>query len=322
MAASLKKMIRKLDNEFQRACLTLSNPTGQEDHKEALKEMIRLQEGWKDYFVILNTLPEQVEAYVDRRPTKGGVQNYSLRSTHKTFMKLMDQLTKAAENQEADEIQEKCLVEALGFARMCTNAYAESALEHNLNMECGTYSEYLSAMAENKCFRKAQKTLTEIRSMRPEDRKLDAGKLYQDYLRYISRYYLATGIGREAFKQMKKNMDVQMEMLGVKSVILNPEQLRELQKEVHQKMQDEILVPEAVEGDQNSKAYEEIQRQYKEVADLFGVVLIRSLHIDETNDAAGRLKDTADAYKKASERLNGKGWLRMLRNVLGHIIPV
>ena len=322
MAASLKKLIRKLDNEFQRACLTLSNPTGQEDHKEALKEMIRLQEGWKDYFVILNTLPEQVEAYLDRRTTKGGVQNYSLRSTHKTFMRLMAQLTKAAENQEADEIQEKCLVEALGFARMCTNAYAESALEHNLNMECGTYSEYLSAMAENKCFRKAQKTLTEIQSMRPEDRKLDAGKVYQDYLRYISRYYLATGIGREAFKQMKKNMDVQMEQLGVKSVILNPEQLRELQKEVHQKMQDEILVPEAVEGDKNSKAYEEIQRQYKEVADLFGVILIRSLHIDETNDAASRLKDTADAYKKASERLNGKGWLRMLRNVLGHIIPV
>lgn len=345
LVTSFKGLIRNLDHKFTEACLAVTGLPPEEDilidnktgkwinkktkediskvHEKAVKQVKSWQKGWKDYYVILNTLPEQVESYFDRLPwSKEKIQNYKTRSDHKCFMDVMGRLTEVLAGNAGEDVKEDQLVEALGFARMCTNAYAESALEHNVNMECTTYSEYLAAMVENRCFQHAQKTMDRIREMRPEDRLKDAGEVYTAHIRYISKFYLATGLGRDGFKQMKKNMDLQMKRMGLGELVVKPDGLKELQESVLQEMLDNIKIPEVVEGDKNSRLDNHITEEYKAVKSLFGAMLMRSLAIDDTEELAAHMAKTGEDFRKAAEKVNGKSWWRIICNMIGRIIPL
>ncbi len=343
LVLNFKNLIRKLNHKFNEACLMAVGLPKEEDiiidkdgkwidksgndiekaHKQAVKQVKEWQKGWKDYYLVLNTLPEQVESFMDRLPhEKNQVENLSARTDHQSFVSCMKDLTQALAGDESDEAKEDQLVSALGFVRMCTNAYAESALEHNVNMESTTYSEYLSALTENKCFRHAQKALKQIEEIDPEDRLKDAGKIYVEHIRYISKYYLATGIGRDAFKQMKNNMDQRMRDMGLAELIVTKDKLRELQESVLKEIVGKIEIPEEKAGDQAAKLDAAVTEKYKELKELYGAVLMRALALDEVEETAINLEKTSKAYKEAAEKVNGKGWWRILRNMIGRIIPV
>lgn len=334
--AQFKKLMGGLDRKFNDACrevigypsndmLRVDEKTGKEYFKETGEEYTKdyrkkleeeekkLKMGWGQLFGVLRGIPKQVDQYMDRRPNvQKKALNHELRDHHRMFIRQMSILKESIANNEPEDVQDKKFFEALRLSRLGENQYAESAMEHNVNMECSLYSQYLSSLAESKCFKRSQDTMKKLAEMSPEERQENAVNVYNDFMKYMTRFYLSSGISETFFKSMKEHMDVQMKLYDKKS--MNPQELREFQYGVLEEMVKEIEIPFEVPGDSLSTLKKELAEMSRDVLKASGGLMIRCLNILYLGDKAEQLKLDSEEFLKAAEYLNSSSlWRFILR---------
>ncbi len=336
-----KKLMGSLDRKFNDACrevigyptndvLREEEKTGKiffketgeeytsEYRKHLEEEEKKLKKGWGQLYGVLRGIPTQVDQYLDRRPSvKKKELNSDLRDNHRLFIRQMSILKASIDSNEAEDVQDKKFFEALRLSRLGENPYAESAMEHNVNMECALYSQYLSSLAESKCFKRSQDTMKKLKEMTPEARQENAGNVYNDFMKYLTRFYLSSGISETFFKSMKEHMDVQMKFYRKKS--MDPQELREFQYDVLKEMVQEIEIPQEVPGDSLIALKKEMAEMDRDVLNASGSLMIRCLNMMYLGDKAEKLKLDSEEFLRAAEYLNSSSlWrfiLRMYRRI-------
>lgn len=289
---TMKKYFKATDQEYT-----------EEYQKKLKKDEDKLMEGWDQLYGVLKGIPSMIRPYMDRRPSPDKkILNHDLRENHALFLKSMSDLNNTLKLDSNEKQQDDALFEALRQARLGENMYAESALEHNVNMECTLYSQQLAALAESKCYKRCQEALEKLNSMTAEERDEKADGTYKDFIKYITTVYLSAGISGPCFMQLKDRMDEEMKYCSRKT--MDVKTLKETQAEVLQEMLKSIRIPEERPGDPQSALYVQVMEQYKEVLENSGMFLIRSLGLLYLQDDTLQLKLDSEEYLKAAELVN------------------
>ena len=334
LPVQFRTLVGRLDRKFKEAChefigyptndmLREEEKTGKvffkatgeeytpEYHRHLEAEEKKLKEGWIQLYGVLRGIPAQVEQYMDRRPSvKKKELNSELRENHRLFVRQMHILKESIDSNEAEDVQDKKFFEALRLSRQGENPYAESAMEHNVNMECALYGQYLSSLAESKCFKRSQDVMKKLQEMTPEARQENAGNVYNDFIKYLTRFYLSSGISETFFKNIKEHMDVQMKFYGEKT--MDPKELREFQHGVLKEMVEEIEIPQEKAGDSLIALKKEMAEMSRDVTNTSGSLMIRFLNVMYLGDKAEKLKLDSEEFLRAAGDLNSSSLWRFI----------